>query len=87
MRIALVGQNEDRTVEVMVEGESGLIAVSPPWFKARFEAGRVIWPNGAQAFVYTPEVPASSSAPSITLGGRASFTCGRTPSARRRSRT
>ena len=57
MRIALIGQNEDRCKEVMVHGESGLLAVSPPWFKARFEAGRVIWPNGAQAFVYTPEAP------------------------------
>jgi phage terminase large subunit-like protein len=57
MRIALVCQNEDRCIEVMVEGESGLVAVSPPWFKARFEAGRVIWPNGAQAFIYTPERP------------------------------
>ena len=57
MRIALIAQNEDKCLEVMVHGESGLLAVSPPWFKARFEAGRVYWPNGAQAFVYTPEVP------------------------------
>lgn len=57
MRVALIAQNEDKCLEVMVHGESGLIAVSPPWFKARFELGRVVWPNGAQAFVYTPEVP------------------------------
>lgn len=57
MRVALIAQNEDKCLEVMVHGESGLIAVSPPWFKARFELGRVIWPNGAQAFIYTPEVP------------------------------
>ncbi len=57
MRIALVCQNEDRCIEVMIEGESGLVAVSPPWFRARFEAGRVVWPNGAQAFIYTPERP------------------------------
>lgn len=68
MRIALVGQNEDRTVEVMVEGESGLLAVSPPWFKARFEAGRVFWPNGAQAFVYTPERPGELFGPEHHLG-------------------
>ena len=57
MRIALIAQNEDKCLEVMVHGESGLLAVSPPWFKARFEAGRVYWPNGAQAFIFTPEVP------------------------------
>jgi phage terminase large subunit-like protein len=57
MRIALIAQNEDKAIEVMVNGASGLIAVSPPWMKARFENGRVVWPNGAQAFVYTPERP------------------------------
>jgi phage terminase large subunit-like protein len=57
MRIALICQNEDRCVEVMIEGESGLVTLSPPWFKARFEAGRVIWPNGAQAFIFTPHKP------------------------------
>lgn len=57
MRIAIIAQNEDKCLEVMVHGESGLVSISPPWFPARFESGRVIWPNGAQAFVYTPEVP------------------------------
>ena len=57
MRIALIAQNEDKCLEVLVNGESGLIATSHPWFKASFECGRVVWPNGAQAFVYTPEVP------------------------------
>lgn len=57
MRIALIAQNEDKCLEVMVHGSSGLVTLSPPWCKARFELGRVIYPNGAQAFVYTPEVP------------------------------
>jgi len=57
MRIALIAQNEDKCLEVMVHGESGLLAVSPPWFEARFESGHVYWPNGAQAFIYTPHVP------------------------------
>jgi len=68
MRIALVGQNEDRCIEVMVEGESGLLAVSPPWCKAKFEAGRVYWPNGAQAFIYTPERPGELFGPEHHLG-------------------
>ncbi len=57
MRIALIAQNEDKCLEVMVHGASGLLAVSAPWERARYELGRVIWPSGAQAFVYTPEVP------------------------------
>lgn len=56
-RIALIAQNEERCVEVLVNGESGLVTISPPWFRARFENRRVVWPNGAQAFVYTPERP------------------------------
>lgn len=66
-RIALIAQNETKTIEVMVDGESGLLATSPPWFRARFEKGRVIWPNGAQAFVYTPEVPGALRGPEHDL--------------------
>jgi len=62
-RIALIAQNEDKTIEVMIEGESGLLATSPPWFKARYESGRVLWPNGAQAFVYTPFEPQNVHGP------------------------
>lgn len=56
-RVALIAQNEDRAVEVLVEGQSGLVTISPPWFRARYEAGRVVYPNGGQAFIYTPERP------------------------------
>jgi phage terminase large subunit-like protein len=57
MRIALVAQSEDDAYDVMVVGESGLLAVSPPWAKAEWTEGRVLWPNGAQAFIYTPHKP------------------------------
>lgn len=63
MRIGLAAQNEDKTYEVMVDGESGLVRVSPPWFKARVENGIVHWPNGAQAFVYTPHEPQNVHGP------------------------
>lgn len=67
MRIGFMAQNEDKTFEVMVEGEAGLIACSPPWFKARWERGRVVWPNGAQAFPFTPEVPGAIRGPGVHL--------------------
>lgn len=67
-RVALVAQNEDKVYDVMIAGEAGLIACSPPWCKARFELGRVVWPNGAQAFVYTPERPGSLFGPEHHLG-------------------
>lgn len=62
-RIALISQNEDNTIAVQVLGESGLIACSPPWFRARYENGRVVWPNGAQAFIYTPFEPGNIRGP------------------------
>lgn len=57
MRIGFMAQNIEKTLEVMVEGECGLIACSPPWFKPIYESDRVIWPNGAQAFPFSPERP------------------------------
>ena len=57
MRIALIAQNEDKCKEVLISGEAGLIACSPPWCRAEYTCDRVLWPNGAQAFVYTPERP------------------------------
>ena len=54
--IGLMGQTEDRTRDMMVHDEdSGLIAVSPPWFKATWKLGHVEWPNGAIAYLYSPE--------------------------------
>ncbi len=60
-RVALVGPTDDDVRKVQVEGQSGLLACSPPWFPARFEpgtaGGRVVWPNGATAFMYSAEAP------------------------------
>ena len=67
MRIGFAAQNEDKAIEVQVEGECGLIATSPPWFRAAFEAGRVVWPNGAQAFPFTPEKPGNIRGPGVHL--------------------
>jgi phage terminase large subunit-like protein len=66
-RIGFMAQNEQRTFEVQVDGEVGLIACSPPWFKARWERGRVVWPNGAQAFAFTPETPGTIRGPGLDL--------------------
>ena len=54
-RIALIAQNEVKTREVLVEGESGLLAVAPRRDRPKFESMTLKWPSGARAFVYTPE--------------------------------
>ena len=50
-RVALVGETIDQTRSVMVEGDSGIMAVTPPDRKPKFIASRnlLIWPNGAEA--------------------------------------
>jgi len=41
----------------MVEGESGILAISPPWDRPRYEPSkrRLIWPNGAVATLYSAD--------------------------------
>lgn len=49
----------------MVEGESGIIACSPPWFKPSYEPSkrRLTWPNGARATIYAGVDPESLRGP------------------------
>lgn len=64
-RIALVGKTAADVRDVMVEGESGILAVSPPWFMPRYEPSkrRLTWPNGAMATTYSAEEPDSLRGP------------------------
>lgn len=58
-RIALIGATAADVRDVMVEGESGILAVSPPWFRPIYEPSkrRLRWPNGAVATTYSAEEP------------------------------
>lgn len=58
-RIGLIAPSAADARDVMVEGPSGIVTISPPWFKAKFEPSkrRVIWPNGATATIYSAEDP------------------------------
>lgn len=58
-RVALVGETVDQVREVMVFGESGIIACSPPDRKPVWEASRkrLVWPNGAVAQVMSAHDP------------------------------
>jgi len=58
-RIALVGRTSADVRDVMVEGPSGLVAVSSPEMKPVYEPSkrRVIWPNGATAIMFSAEEP------------------------------
>lgn len=65
VRIALVGASLGEARSVMVEGESGLVACSPPHCRPLFEPSlhRLRWPNGAQAFLYSAAEPESLRGP------------------------
>ncbi|MFD2739883.1 DNA-packaging protein [Sulfitobacter aestuarii] len=58
-RVALVGETIEQVREVMVFGDSGILACSPPDRRPDWEASRkrLIWPNGAVASVRTAHDP------------------------------
>lgn len=58
-RAALVGRTAADARDVMVEGEAGLLAISPPWFEPKYEPSkrRLTWPNGAIATTYSGDEP------------------------------
>src|SRR3546814_4668958 len=64
-RIALVSSSLADARAVMVEGESGILARSPPGHAPVFEPSlkRLRFPNGAQALLYSAAEPESLSGP------------------------
>jgi hypothetical protein len=58
-RIALVAATVADAREVMVEGESGVLAISPPNFTPLYEPSkrRLTWPNGSMGTTYSAEKP------------------------------
>lgn len=64
-RIALVGETIDQVREVMVFGESGILACSPPDRRPEWQATRkrLIWPNGATAQAFSAHDPESLRGP------------------------
>lgn len=58
-RIALIGRTAADVRDVMVEGESGILAISPPWNRPKYEPSkrRLTWPNGAVATTYSGDEP------------------------------
>jgi phage terminase large subunit-like protein len=58
-RIALVGPTAADVRDVMVEGESGLLAIAPPWDRPVYEPSkrRLTWPSGAVATLFSADEP------------------------------
>ncbi len=69
-RIALVAASLGEARSVMVEGESGLLAIAPHGKRPRFQPSRQLltWPNGAQATLYSAAEPESLRGPQHSHG-------------------
>lgn len=97
-RIALVAASLAEARTVMVEGKSGILAVSPQWQRPDYEPSlrRLIWPNGAIATIYSAGEPqslrgpqhshASGPGPKGDLRQRSARSCRRPAALRRRGR-
>jgi predicted phage terminase large subunit-like protein len=64
-RLALIGETHADVRRVMIEGSSGLLAVHPDGERPLYEAtnGRLVWPNGSVAHVFSAESPDSLRGP------------------------
>ncbi|MEY4268939.1 MAG: hypothetical protein RLZZ58_155 [Pseudomonadota bacterium] len=65
VRIALVAANPAEARSIMVEGDSGLLAIAPPELRPTFEPSlkRLVWPNGAEAALFGASDPESLRGP------------------------
>jgi phage terminase large subunit-like protein len=68
VRFALVARTAADVRDVIVEGESGIINVSPPSEKPHYEPSkrRLTWPNGNTATLFTADEPDSLRGPQFT---------------------
>jgi phage terminase large subunit-like protein len=64
-RGAIVGQTAGDVRDVLIEGESGILACSPPDFMPDYVASkrRLTWPNGTVATLFSAEKPDSMRGP------------------------
>ncbi len=58
-RIGLIGRTSADVRDVMIDGESGILNVFPPWFPPTYQPSRrrVVFPNGAVAITYSADQP------------------------------
>ena len=58
-RLALVAATASDARDVLVEGESGILATAPNWCRPSYESTRrrITWPNGAMAYTYSAQEP------------------------------
>ncbi len=65
--IGIIGPTADTLRRDVVEGESGLLRISPPWNRPAHEPSqrRIVWPNGATAYLLSSEEPDRVRGPNL----------------------
>ena len=76
--IALIGETFDQAREVMVYGDSGILACSPPDRRPDWIASRKLlrWPNGAEARIYSAQDPEGLRGPQFDAAWVDELGCG-----------
>jgi len=70
-RIHLVARTAADIRDTVIEGDSGLMSVSPSWFKPVYMPSkrRLTWPNGAVAITFSAESPDALRGPQCLVAG------------------
>ena len=55
--VNLIGATLDDARDIMIEGESGVLAVCPDGERPRYRNRQLLWPNGARSLVFTADEP------------------------------
>lgn len=57
--IALVGRTVADVRDVMINGISGIVTISPPWFMPKYYPSKrlLVWPNGSYVTTYSADEP------------------------------
>jgi len=68
--IHLIARTAADARDTMIEGESGILAVSPPWDRPLYEPSkrRITWNNGARATIFSAEEPDALRGPQCYAG-------------------
>ena len=68
-RVALVAKTPADARDVMIEGDSGILSISPPWDRPLYEPSkrRLTWKNGTIALVFSSKEPDQLRGPQYDL--------------------
>jgi phage terminase large subunit-like protein len=57
--VNLIGATADDARDIMVQGESGILAICPTWERPDYKPSqrKLIWPNGAESLIFTADEP------------------------------